>query len=382
MLVKGRGMAQTDAPPQVSGTVGIMRLFGVPIRLHFTFILLFVFLVVFSVESKQSALSGVFYIAALFGSVLLHELGHSLVSRRYGIKTVEIVMFPIGGLARLERQPKAREELWIAVAGPAVNLVIAILLFGYLLARGTPLPADSLLQPTDANLVHRVAAGNLILALFNLLPAFPMDGGRVLRSLLALNRSEDEATRIAARAGRWLSVAMGLYGLLSQEFMLVFIAFFVYVGATQEGSAAAGRSLIQGMRVADAMITDFRTLAHGNTIREAADMLLASSQQDFPVLYGTQVVGLLGRASLLRAMATEGPESYVAAAMDRSPLTFPPNAELSGALSALSGSGACALVMDGDRLLGLLTMENLTELLVLRRIGMGRRNQVSGDSQG
>lgn len=365
-------MAQTDVPAQVSGTIGVVKLFGVPIRLHFTFILLFVFLIVYSVESKQSAFAGVLYIAALFGSVLLHELGHSLVSRRYGIRTIEIVMFPIGGLARLERSPKAREELWIALAGPVVNLVIAAALFGYLVARGTPVPADSLLQNTDANLVHRIAAGNLILALFNLLPAYPMDGGRVLRSLLALNRTEDEATRIAARAGRWLSVAMGLYGLLSQEFMLVFIAFFVYVGASQEGTAAMGRSLIQGIRAAEAMVTDFRTLAHGNTIREAADMLLATSQQDFPVLLGNQVVGLLGRGALLRAMATDGPDSYVAAAMDRNPLTFPPNADLTEALPVLGTSGACALVMEEGRLVGLLTMENLTELLLLRRIGMQR----------
>lgn len=361
----------------VPGTISVLKLFGVPIRLHFSFVLLFIFLIVFSIQSRESGFGSVVYIAALFGSVLLHELGHSLVSKRYGIRTLEIVMFPIGGVARLERQPKAREEFWIALAGPAVNLVVVAVLAGYLIARGTPVPVSGLFQNTDENLIHRIAAGNLILALFNLLPAFPMDGGRVLRSLLALRRSEDEATQIASRAGRWLAVAMGLYGLLSMQFMLLFIAFFVYLGASQEDMAATGRSLIHGVRVGEAMVTDFRTLSHGNTIREAADMLIATSQQDFPVMYGSQVVGLLGRNALLRAISMEGPDAYVASAMDRNPTVLPPSADLAEALPALTQAGSCALVMDGERLAGLLTTENLSEFLVLRRIGMKRSEGVA-----
>ncbi|MEO8660293.1 MAG: site-2 protease family protein [Bryobacteraceae bacterium] len=364
-------MAQTDAP-RLSGTIGAMKLFGVPVRLHFTFLLLFVFLIFFSVENEQSGASSVLYIAALFASVLLHELGHAVVARRYGIRTLEIVMFPIGGLARLERSPKAREELWIALAGPAVNLFIAGAMFAYFAVRGTPVPLDILMKGTDANLLQRIAAGNLVLALFNLLPAFPMDGGRVLRSLLALSRSEDQATQMAARAGRWLSVAMGLYGLLSHEYMLIFIAFFVYVGASQEGMAAAGRSLIQGITVAQAMMTDFRTLSHGDTLREAANLLLATSQHDFPVLLGERVVGILGRNAMLRALASEGPDSFVASAMDRDPPTFAPSTDLSEALPVLTSAASGALVMEDERLIGLLTTENLSELLLLRRIGLDR----------
>ncbi|MDX2149965.1 MAG: site-2 protease family protein [Bryobacteraceae bacterium] len=355
-----------------SGTVSLVRLFGVPVRLHFTFVLLFVFLIVFGIES-QSGLAIALYIGALFGSVLLHELGHALVAKRYGIRTLEIVMYPIGGVARLERSPRAREEFWIAIAGPAVNLVIAAGLFGFLLTQGPLEPMEGLGRATDANLLQRIAAGNLVLAMFNLLPAFPMDGGRILRSLLALKRGEDEATRMASRAGQWLAVAIGLYGLISMQFMLVFIAFFVYLGAAQEGWMARGRLLIAGTKASDAMVTDFRTLSHGNTIREAAELLLSTSQQDFPVLHGDQVVGLLNRSALVRALASEGPDSYVAAAMDREPLVLEPGADLAEALTKLTPATA-ALVMESGKLLGLLTTENLSELLVLRSVGLARRD--------
>ncbi len=361
----------TERPSHSPGTLGVIRLGGVPIRVHFTFVLLFAFLLVFGFESQSgAAIAG--YIAALFASVLLHELGHALVAKRYGIRTLEIVMYPIGGVARVERSPKAREEFWIAIAGPAVNLAIAGALFGVLLAQGTWQPIEGLGKATDANLLQRIAVGNLVLAMFNLLPAFPMDGGRILRSLVALKVGEDEATRIASRAGQYLAVAIGLYGLISMQFMLVFVAFFVYLGAAQEGWMARGRILIAGAKARDAMLTDFKTLSHGDTIREAAEMLLATSQQDFPVLHGEQVVGLLSRSALMRTLASEGPDGYVAAAMDREPLIFEPGADLSVALAKLTPAAA-ALVMEDGRLVGMLTTENLSELLVLRSMGLSRK---------
>jgi Zn-dependent protease len=344
--------------------------FGVPIRFHFTFVLLLAFLIFVGIGGRQSHVFYVLYILALFGSVLLHELGHSVVSRRYGIRTLEIVMFPIGGVARLERNPRPREELWIAIAGPLVNLVIAAAIFGLLASRNALVPLRDLAIPSDSNLWMRIAAGNLILAVFNLLPAFPMDGGRILRSFLALYRSEDDATRIAAAAGRFLAIAMGFYGLLSMNFLLLFIAFFVYLGAAQEGAAAMGRSLTHGIAVRVAMVTDFRTLAHGDTIREAVTLLLSTTQQDFPVVHGGQVMGLLGRSALLRAMATSGADSYVAAAMDRHYVQVSPDMDLAEALPLMAQAGSCALVMQGGQLLGLLTSENLTEFVLLRRIGM------------
>jgi Zn-dependent protease len=349
--------------------MGSIRLLGVPVRFHFTFLLLIAF-VIAGAGDKQSLLTYLAFLAALFGSVILHELGHAVVGKRYGIRTLEIVMFPIGGIARLEKTPKPQQELWIALAGPLVNLAIAAIILGSLqLSRGSMALTD-IFDPTDANLLERIAAGNLVLAGFNLIPAFPMDGGRVLRALIARNRTEEEATRIAAKTGRMLAITMGLFGLLSAQYLLVFIAFFVYLGAAQEGAAVVGRTLTQGVPVRSAMITDFRTLPHGSTLRDAGNLLLATSQQDFPVVHGDQVIGLLHRRSLLRGLAAEGPDAYVSSVMDREFPVLPPDMDLADALPVLAQARSCALVMDGGELLGLLTTENLSEYLMLRQFGM------------
>ena len=357
---------------RIPGSVGAFTAFGVPVRFHFTFILLLIFLIVVGLEGRQSAAADAIFVMALFASVLVHELGHAVVARRCGVRTLEIVMFPIGGVARLERTPPARKELWIAIAGPMVNLLIAGAILGALAATHNLNVSgwETFTEPADSNLGERIAFGNLILALFNLLPAFPMDGGRILRSVVAIFRSEEEATRIASRAGRGLAIGMGLYGLLSMQFLLVFIAFFVYLGATQEGQAAMGRSLTHGMPVRAAMMTKFHTLSHANTIGEAAQLMLDTGQQDFPVLHGDQVIGLLDRNALLRAMAKSGADAYVAGAMNRDPVRLSPHLDLAEALPLVAASGSCALVMDGDKLVGMLTRENLTEFLVLRRVGM------------
>ncbi len=350
------------------GSVGVFKIFGVPIRLHFTFLLLLIFLLFIGIGERQSGASTAIYILALFGSILLHELGHALVASRFGIRTVEIVMFPIGGVSRPERPPKAREELWIALAGPSVNLLIAAGIALWAWQQHRLVPLSELLEPTDANLAQRIGAGNLMLALFNILPAYPMDGGRVLRSLLARWRPEDEATRISAATGQALAVALGLFGLLSANFLLVFVAMFVYLGAAQEGAVARGRILTVGFPARAAMVTDFRTLQHGDTIRDAGNLLLATSQQDFPVIHGGSVVGLLTRNLLVRAMLSQGPDAYVAGAMDRNFVRVPPDMDLSEAFAKMGGS--CALVMDGDNLLGMLTSENLSEFLLLRQISL------------
>lgn len=357
-------------PNNPSGSVGTFRLWGVPVRLHFTFVLLLIFIVVKGLGSDQSGVNYAGYLVALFASVLLHEFAHAIVSSRYGIRTLEIVMFPIGGVSRLERSARPHEEFWIAAAGPLVNIVIGATLFSYLFSRHQLVGVPALLEPTDSNLLERIAVGNLIFAFFNILPAFPMDGGRMLRAVLSRFKSEDEATRIAAWAGRMLAISMGLYGLLSMHFMLVFVAFFVYLGAAQESAAALGRSLTSGIPVRAAMLTQYKTLDHGNTVRDAANLLLATSQQDFPVVHGDQVLGLLGRNALLRAMATDGPDAYVAGFMDREYATLSPDMNLAEVLPLMAQSGSCALVMENERLLGLLTAENLSQFLLLRRFGM------------
>jgi Zn-dependent protease/CBS domain-containing protein len=362
---------QDDKPgqPFIPGSIGAVRVFGVPVRLHFTFVILLIFLLFIGIGGRQSGASTAIYVLALFASVLLHELGHTLVARHYGIKTIEIVMFPIGGVSRQERRPKAREELWIALAGPSVNLFIAVALFALVWIAQGFVGVEQLREPTDANLAERIAVGNLTLWLFNLLPAYPMDGGRILRSLLALRRPEEEATRVAAGAGQILAILLGLAGLLWGNFMLVFIALFVYLGAFQEGAAAKGRIFTAGFPVRAAMITDFRTLHHGDTIRDAGNLLLSTTQHDFPVMHGDEVLGLLSRSALVRAMLSEGPEGYVSSAMDRAFTRVSPDSPLVDAVPLVSAPGGCALVMDDEnRLLGMITSENLSEFMLLRQV--------------
>jgi predicted transcriptional regulator len=163
---------------------------------------------------------------------------------------------------------------------------------------------------------------------------------------------------------------LGLFGLLYSNFMVVFVAMFIYIGASQEGASVRGRLLTTGVPVRAAMITDFRALSHGDTIKDAGNLLLATSQNDFPVMHGDSVLGLLTRAALIRAMLTEGPEAYVASAMDRTPRRFSPDTPLSAVLADLSGPRTCVLVMEGEKLLGLLTSENVSAFILLRQVAM------------
>jgi Zn-dependent protease len=363
-------LAQEGSTPgaATSGSVGSVRLLGVPVRLHFTFVLLLIGLVVIGLSSNQSPGNYTLFVLAVIASVLLHEFGHAFVSSLYGIRTLEIVMYPIGGVARLERPPKPWEEFWIALTGPAVNLAIAGLIFAFLYSEKRAINLFALVQP-DANLADRIAVANLVLAGFNLLPAFPMDGGRMLRAVLSRLKSEYEATRIATWSGRMLAISMGLYGFINMP-MLAFVAFFIYLGAANEGAASRGRSLTQGIPVRAAMMTEYKTLAHGATIREAANLLLSTSQQDFPVVLGGQVLGLLGRNALLRGMAQEGPDSYIAGYMQREFSSVPPEKDLADVLPLMAHAGACVLVMEDDKLLGLLSSENLSQFLLLRSVGL------------
>jgi len=366
---------RTSARGNTTGSLGVFRLFGVPVRLHFTFVLLLIYLIVSRLGNPgpTSPVHDVIYLVGLFASVLAHELAHAFIGWRYGIKTIDIVMYPIGGVSRLARAAKAGEEFWVAAAGPLMNLFIGAALFGWLYfkhAHLSGLVPDLTRSVANADdLVAQIAGANVILAGFNFIPAFPMDGGRMLRAFLSKFKPEDEATRLAAWTGRMLAISMGLYGLLRPDFLLVFVAFFVYLGAAQESAAAMGRTLTSGVPVRAAMLTEYHTLAHGNTIRDAANLLLATSQQDFPIMHSEQVIGLLGRNALLRAMATDGPDAYVAGYMDREYTTLAPDMNLAEVLPLMANAGTCALVMEGERLLGLLTTENLSQFLLLRRFG-------------
>ena len=356
-------------PQENAWALRIGTVAGIPIRLHFTFLL---FLVWVGLQGRGANGLSLGYVLALFTCVVLHELGHSLVAQRCGIPVSSITLYPIGGIAQIEKRPTAKQELWIALAGPAVNVVIAAVLFGVLMASGGPLPAAITRAGGGGwrGFVETVIGANILLVAFNLIPAFPMDGGRVLRAILALYTRPERATAIAANVGQLLAIAGFVFGLLHGPVWLLFVALFVYIGAGQEAFVYKQASLVEGVRVSEAMITDVRTLTGGNTLKEAADVLLDTSQHDFPVVLGDEVQGVLTRNGLLRALSQEGPGAYVAGAMDREFLSAGPDDDL-GALLPQLGSGGPVVVLEPGpdrRLLGIVTGENVQEFFAVRRI--------------
>lgn len=332
----------------------LFRVAGIPIRFHFTFFILAAIFIFGKFLGNQSGAK----FTGLFASVLLHELGHALTALRFGVGIVSITMYPIGGVAQLAKQPTPWQELWITIMGPAVNLVIAGVL--YLIQQA------NLVTGPWQEVVSYLIMGNIVLFLFNMLPAFPMDGGRLLRAILALNSDELKATRIASSVGQAVAVLMAVFGLFNGHILLLFIAFLVFVGAQQERMAVESKTLATGVPVSAAMVREYRTLSHGSTIGEAAQMLLDTTQQEFPVLHGTNVVGLLYRPQLIEAMRKDGPDGFVASAMSRDFVRLSPHMDLAEALPSMQQAKSCALVMDGDELKGMLTLENIGEFFALR----------------
>ena len=251
------------------------------------------------------------FIALLFLCVLLHEFGHIFAARRYGMQTPDVVLLPIGGVARLERIPEQpAQELVVALAGPAVNLVIAASSISRLAAwcRAGASRSQSGHQP-----LARLLSANLFLALFNLIPAFPMDGGRVLRAFLAHRLRYARATQIAASLGQAAAFAFGLLGLLGGNPILVFIALFVYLAAASEAHAAQLRQVSRGMLVSDAMITRFENLSPQSRVEDAVECLIRTSQHEFPVVDGSRRLrGLLTRDEMINALKAAWPRDLCA----------------------------------------------------------------------
>lgn len=295
------------------------RFLGIDVYIHATFWLLLAF-VGYSDYARThqvaGALSGILFVLALFLCVVLHEYGHALTARRFGIGTRDITLLPIGGLARLERMPDdPKQELLVAVAGPAVNVMIALVLGIYLAATAAFFQSAET-AVVQGSFAQRLFAVNIMLVIFNLLPAFPMDGGRVLRALLAMRLPYVRATQIAAGVGQGMALLFALAGLMSGAVTLLLIAFFVWIGAGQEAAATQARFVFSGVPVGQVMMTEFHSLQPQETLGQVTEMILRGAQQDFPVVDGeNRVVGLLTRGDLMHALENEGEALPVAQAM-------------------------------------------------------------------
>ena len=391
----------------------LITIAGIQLRVHWTFFLLVAwFLIAPAMKGEHAAgeavsagLRSAGFILAVFACVVLHEFGHAFAARAFGIRTRDVTLLPIGGIARLEKMPeKPSQELIVALAGPAVNLVIAGILIPVVLA----IDGASVFARPEKMELHRVhflatlATVNVSLVVFNLIPAFPMDGGRVLRAVLAMVMDRVGATRIAAGVGQVIAVGFALLGLFGGNVFLMLIALFVFLGAAAEAQATQAAAALKDVRVADAMVRRFRVLRDSDTLQTAADELLAGEQQDFPVLRAGaesddagSLVGVLTRNALLRALAAGpgqrgegGLSARVGTVMGPALPPASPDQLVTAALETArqsagrDGAGwresplVCVAAPDASgrpRLVGMITQENLTEIVLLRAAVLGAR---------
>lgn len=353
------------------GSFRLGSLAGIDIKIHFTFPLILLYGAIAFAGKEATlgrALFGAALMAALFVCVVLHEMGHSLVARRFGIPVREIILLPIGGVALLGKNPKKPiEELLIAVAGPAVNVVIALVLGVVLFAQGTLQPGlgpEVVGQPSLETALLTLFVANVTLVLFNLVPAFPMDGGRILRALLAMSMGFPKATRVAAGLGQVLAAVAGVAAVFSGNFMLALVALFVFFGASGERAAEEARAILSTLRLADAYNKHAIVLAPGDQLSRVIDYLLTSYQPDFAVLHGGSLVGIVTREAVLNSLARDGGDLYVTGIMNRDVLALDGRQTLAEAQEAMNEKGAStAAVFDGDRYLGLVNRDDLREAM-------------------
>jgi stage IV sporulation protein FB len=351
-------------------SVSIGSIAGTAIRLHITFLLFlgWIFVASYTSGGAQAAWYSLAFMLLLFACVVAHEFGHIFMARRFGVTTPTVTLLPIGGVAQLERIPeKPSEEFLIAVAGPAVNVVIAAVL---VLVFGASLETKNLAAVDNSaiGMLDRLAIVNVFLVLFNVIPAFPMDGGRVLRAALASRLGYVRATEIAAMIGQWVAFGLGFLGLFGNP-LLIFIAIFVYLAAASEAQLVAVRAMSRGVPIGAAMMTQFATLSPEATINEAIETLLRTSQNEFPVVDGAdRPVGVLGRNDLIRTLKQSGPDARVADAMTSPIPTVSHRSCLDEAFRALQEKSAPAVgVVDASgRLVGLVTSETIAEMLMVR----------------
>ena len=354
--------------PRSRWSVRLFRVAGIDVRAHATLLVLLAWIAINPLvrgRGAHAAIAALLLIVSVFAIIVVHELAHALVARRFGVQTRDITLLPIGGVSSLERIPdRPRQELAIALAGPAVNVTLALVLAGVLaLARAPFLPGSE--HALGWSIVAELLWINVGLAVFNLLPAFPMDGGRVLRATLALRMDYDRATRAAAGLGQLVAVGFGVLGFFFNP-ILVLIALFVWIGARQEAAQVHVRMALSGVPVERAMITRFLTLSPSDTLAHALQLGLGGFQQSFPVVDGGRVVGVLTRDAAVEALRSVGAEVPVGQVMRREVDVVDSHDPVERVLPKLSSADAAPVVVtDGGLVVGMVTPDSLAELLLV-----------------
>lgn len=353
-----------------------VRVFGIDIKIHATFVLI---LLLGAIQwggssGMAGAVFGILLMMLLFLCVILHELGHSLVAKVFGLPVQEILLLPIGGVAQLEKNPqKPLHELLISIAGPLVNLAIAALLialagvsgaFESLNPRGLVSGQPS--APSGATMLAWLIAANVSLAVFNLIPAFPMDGGRVLRAILWYLMGFSKATRVASLAGQLIAMGLGIWSMVNGHLLLTLIAIFIFLGAGQEWAAERARAVLTTLRVGDAYNKHALTLSPGDRVSTVVHLLLTSYQPDFAVMQGGTLVGVVSRAHVLKALMSDTEDQYVTAIMDRDIPSFQGSSQLDGVNNEMSAKAKqVGAIYDGERFLGLVSQDDIKEALLV-----------------
>lgn len=351
-------------------SISLGRLMGTAVRLHWTFLLFLVWLGTASYfeGGANAAVAATSFILLLFLCVTLHEFGHILAARHFGVRTPEILLLPIGGVSKLERIPeRPREELIMAAAGPAVTFVIAALLL--LVLGGLP-PAESIFKDTSPRgVLAQLALANITLFVFNLLPAFPLDGGRILRAILAHFHGHLRGTQLAAAIGKGASILLGIFALSMGHIILLLIAMFIFVAAGTEAGMEEVRGMLVRVPARDVMITDFRTLPATAVMADAAEDLIQTSQTEFPIVDSSgTLMGLLDRDGIIKALGERGRETPVTSAMHTNIPVITEWHRLDDGMELLqSGAHAIAVTNSLGQLAGLITLENLAEQLMINR---------------
>jgi len=348
----------------------LLRVSGIDIRVHVTFVLVLLFgaLQFSEIHGPHGAWFGAFFMCCLFACVALHELGHSLVAQQLGVRVREIVLLPIGGVARLSGDPKKpMHELLIAVAGPLVNvllavigLVVALIAFGPNAVFSPAFMDPAALGVSATALLSGLIMANLVLAVFNMLPALPMDGGRVLRALMTFVIGRARATTVASIIGQLLALTVFAFAVYEGQFVLMLIGALVFVAAGNERKVTRIRVALARLTAGEVTNPDQVVLTPGDSIGVAIDRVLQGSQTYFPVAQGGQLAGVVSRHDIVSAAAARGVSAFVAGAMRRdvarvdASLPLPEVQDL-----VMESDGRPVAVFSGDDFVGLLTADDL-----------------------
>lgn len=355
----------------MKGSLKIARLAGINVYVHWTFSLLIAFILFRGIrmgQDSQQLMWSVLFILTIFFIVVLHELGHSLAARRYGIETKDITLLPIGGVARLEKMPeKPMEEFVVAIAGPAVNIVLAIILYFFItIPTSEEILAMAEVGLTAQTFLFNLFLVNIILAVFNMIPAFPMDGGRVLRALLSIKIQRHKATFIAARIGQLLAVLFIIGGFYGNPF-LILIGLFIIFGAQAEAQQTKTNYMLQGAKLKDVVMLKYETLNANDTLQIAVNKLLNGESKNFVVMENDAPIATLSREEMIKSLSENGINSLVSNAMNSNILKFNDTKDLNEAYRKMvETNNTMALVLNQETFYGIVDSENILEYMMVK----------------